>query len=160
MRVKSGFGAALVAVLVLASAPTVGAYGLTGAQRRTPAQAVTDWAEFRFDQGNTGFNVAESVLGAANVAGLELAWDRDLESFITGGSSPVLKDGVLYVAAEQGYDGHVFALDPETGTTLWTTALKYVTSLSTPAVAQGKLVIGSGDSDVYALDVATGAVAW
>src|SRR5262245_36190538 len=133
-RIMMRLGGVLVALLLLASLTNDSSVAALDYHPKD-ARASTDWAEFRFDQGNTGFNVAESVLGAANVAGLELAWDRDLESFITGGSSPVLKDGVLYVAAEQGYDGHVFALDPETGTTLWTTALKYVTSLSTPAVA-------------------------
>jgi outer membrane protein assembly factor BamB len=154
-------GVSLVAVLALASSVSAGSLsGATRAERSTAVQANVDWPDFRFDRANTGHNTAETLVGPTNVTQLQLAWDRDLGAFMTLGSSPVLKDGVLYVAAEARFHGHVFALDPQTGETQWTTALTYAFSLSAPAVAGGIVVVGSGDGNVYALDSATGEVKW
>jgi outer membrane protein assembly factor BamB len=120
----------------------------------------TDWPEFMFDRENTGENPLETIVGSGNVDQLVLAWDRDLGSFITLGSSPVLSQGVLYVAAERPGNGLVLALEPQTGTTTWVTAFPFAYSLSAPAVADGTVVVGAGSSNIYALDAVTGELRW
>jgi outer membrane protein assembly factor BamB len=124
------------------------------------AEQGTEWPEFRYDVANSGHNPLESFVGSGNVDQLSLAWDRDLESFMTLGSSPALSGGILYVAAESPSNGHVFALDPQSGATSWVTTLPFAFSLSAPAVSDGILVVGAGSSDVYALDAATGDRKW
>jgi outer membrane protein assembly factor BamB len=119
-----------------------------------------DWPEFQFDIANSGHNSVESLVGPQNVDQLQLAWEQDLGSFMTLGSSPVLVQGILYVAAEDTPTGRIFALDPQTGVTIWVTSLPFAISLSAPAVAEGVLVVGSGDGNVYAFDAGTGDGRW
>jgi glucose dehydrogenase len=125
-----------------------------------PVTLEAEWPEYRFDLGNSGHNHLETLVGPQNVDRLSLAWDQDLGSFMTLGSSPVMSGGVLYVAAESPSNGHVFALDPQSGTTSWVTTLPFAFSLSAPAVSDGILVVGAGSSDVYALDAVTGQRLW
>lgn len=104
-------------------------------------------------------------------------------SWRTGGpvpSTPALHDGRLYVVS---YDGRLHALDAATGVPLWkfategerrfearglhgaqprqqTLADPYDVFLSSPVVADGLVVFGSGDHHVYALDAVSGALRW
>jgi len=101
----------------------------------------------------------------------------------TGGpvpSTPAVHDGRVHVAS---YDGRLHTLDAATGEPLWkfategerrfearglhgsqprtqTVADPYDVYLSSPVVAQGLVVFGSGDGHVYALDAASGALRW
>jgi eukaryotic-like serine/threonine-protein kinase len=53
----------------------------------------------------------------------------------------------------------VYALNARTGTKLWSYATNgYV--ISSPAVANGVVYVGSNDSNVYALKVKTGTKLW
>lgn len=80
-------------------------------------------------------------------------------TFKTGGpivASPVIADGVVYVAS---LDGHLHALDAETGKEKW----KFKSRLpiaSTPAVTNGTLYFVSSTGALAALDVATGQPKW
>jgi outer membrane protein assembly factor BamB len=101
----------------------------------------------------------------------------------TGGpvaSSPAVAGGRVHVLS---YDGKLHTLDAATGEPVWkfatagerrfearglhgwlpknqTFADPFDVFLSSPVVAGGKVVFGSGDGHVYALDAATGALAW
>ncbi len=95
-------------------------------------------------------------------------------------SSPAVADGSVYFGS---YDANFYALDAATGTLRW----KFKTGgekrfagthlhgyepaaeampdpfdvyLSSPAVAYGLVYFGSGDANVYALDVHSGALKW
>ena len=95
-------------------------------------------------------------------------------------STPAL-DGDRLLALS--YDGRLYALDARTGEVLWkfatagerrfearglhgmqprtqTFADMYDVFLSSPLVVGGKVYFGSGDGHVYAVDAATGALAW
>jgi len=95
-------------------------------------------------------------------------------------SSPAVHDGVVYVSS---LDGKVYAVDAASGNPRWSFATggerRYTAPgihgaiprtermpdpfdvfLSSPAVANGTIYIGSGDQHVYALDAATGAMKW
>jgi len=101
----------------------------------------------------------------------------------TGGpvpSTPAVADGRVFAVS---YDGRLWALDARTGEVLWkfategerrfearglhgmqprtqTFADMYDVYLSSPLVVGGKVFFGSGDGHVYAVDAATGRLAW
>ena len=95
-------------------------------------------------------------------------------------STPALSGERLFALS---YDGRLYALDARTGEVLWkfategerrfearglhgmqprtqTFADMYDVFLSSPLVVDGKVYFGSGDGHVYAVDAATGRLAW
>jgi outer membrane protein assembly factor BamB len=95
-------------------------------------------------------------------------------------SSPAVANGVVYFASE---DGGVYAVDTQTGVLRWRFATEgehrfeapgihgikpahemmadpFDLFISSPAIANQTVYIGSGDHNVYALDAATGALRW
>jgi outer membrane protein assembly factor BamB/tetratricopeptide (TPR) repeat protein len=85
------------------------------------------------------------------VLAIELDTNEDVWVFADAGgairSSPVVASGVLYVGSD---DGYLYAVDTETGTTLW----KWKTDgrvRSSPAIADGAIFFGSFDGFVYAV---------
>jgi outer membrane protein assembly factor BamB len=95
-------------------------------------------------------------------------------------STPAVSQGLLYVLS---YDDTLYAVDVATGQAKWRFGTEgehrytathlhgtlprheampdpYDTYLSSPAVANGIVYFGSGDSHVYALDAASGALRW
>jgi outer membrane protein assembly factor BamB len=74
----------------------------------------------------------------------------------TGGAwgSPTVAGGVVYVGSDK-----VYALNASSGAFVW----NYTTGSfvqSSPAVADGKIFVGSWDGKVYALNASTGALVW
>jgi outer membrane protein assembly factor BamB len=108
---------------------------------------------------------------------------RERWRFPTGAritSSPAVADGMVYVMS---YDGTFYAVDATSGRQRWKFDTEgerrftgthlhgaipsgeampdpYDMYLSSPAVVQGTVYFGSGDSHVYALDAGTGALRW
>ncbi|MBK8057511.1 MAG: PQQ-binding-like beta-propeller repeat protein, partial [Gemmatimonadetes bacterium] len=95
-------------------------------------------------------------------------------------SSPAYHDGVVFAGS---VDGSFYAIDAATGTQKWSFATKgeqrftapgihgaiprtermpdpFDVFLSSPTIAGNVVYFGSGDHNVYALDVATGALKW
>lgn len=83
---------------------------------------------------------------------------------------PVVGYGKLFTASR---DGEVFALDPSTGEKIWSTDLSDLDNKAGffdskpsaylaggPSVGLNKVVIGSEDGDVFALDPESGALLW
>lgn len=68
----------------------------------------------------------------------------------TGGSSPILANGVLYYAGNTG----IRALDPKTGRQLWASRATGAIHWSSPIVVNGTLYIGdtTGTMTAYAID--------
>lgn len=80
-------------------------------------------------------------------------------SFKTGGaivSSPVLADGVVYITS---MDGHLFAIDEETGKEKWNFKSRMPIA-STPAISGGALYFVSSAGSLAAIDIATGKPKW
>lgn len=103
--------------------------------------------------------------------------------FATGAritSSPAVVGGMVYI---NSYDGNVYAIDAATGKQRWVFATlgerRFIAPhlngalplhepmpdpwdfyLSSPAVSQNTVYVGSGDHNVYALDAGTGRLRW
>jgi outer membrane protein assembly factor BamB len=73
-------------------------------------------------------------------------------------SSPAVVDGKVFVGSR---DGHLYAVDAETGRKLWTTDHEMSWVNSSPAVAGGLVFAGSSDNRfVQAVDAQTGKERW
>ena len=122
--------------------------GNAGKTARTQFMVRTDWPQFHFDAGHSGFNPYENVLSPANVGGLQLAW-----SYQTGGpvGSPVVANGVLYAGSA---NGNLYALNAATGALLWT-----LYGAGTPSVANSTAYVGCAKG-MCALNAGTGALLW
>ena len=108
---------------------------------------------FRFDATRSGVS-PETAIGASNASTLGVAWDTNLGGSVFSSPAVVfnqtLGERVVYV----GYKMGVAALDADTGTVIWRRATGLV--LSSPAVANGVVYVGSANHYLYALDAATG----
>jgi outer membrane protein assembly factor BamB len=69
-------------------------------------------------------------------------------------SSPVVQDGVVYVASTS-----LYALNAKDGSLLWRHRFQYGAS-SSPTVVNGTIYIGEGDDYTYALNATDGSVLW
>jgi outer membrane protein assembly factor BamB len=118
-----------------------------------------------------------------NVYAVDAESGRQIWKRTTGGPAPctpAVVDGVVYIGS---YDGKFYALDAKTGQLKWkfrtegerrfeaknlhgmlpktqTIADPYDIYLSSPVVAQGAVYFGSGDGNVYAVDIVTGEQRW
>ena len=80
-------------------------------------------------------------------------------TFKTGGavvSSPVIADGVVYITS---MDGHLFAIDQESGKEKWNFKSRMPIA-SSPAISGGLLYFVSSAGSLAAIDVATGKPKW
>ena len=127
-----------------------------GAQ--TPFLVRTNWSQFHFDADGTRLNPYENVLNVNNVGSLGLLWRYRTRNFVA--CSPVVADGVVYVATENGnFDfGWLSAVNADTGVKLWAYSTGPVDT--SPAVANGAVYVGSGNENVWALNARTGALLW
>ena len=118
-----------------------------------------------------------------NVYAVDAASGRQRWMARTGGpvaSSPAVAGGRVFAVS---YDGRLYAFDVHSGEVLWKFATEgerrfeakglhglqprnqtypdlYDVYLSSPLVVDGKVVFGSGDGHVYAVDAASGRLAW
>jgi outer membrane protein assembly factor BamB len=120
----------------------------------------------------------DNFLYAVNRDSGALTWKFETKGRVV--SSPAVAGGMVYFGS---YDGNFYAVDATSGALKW----KFATAgerrfaakhlhgaepaaetmpdpwdcyLSSPTVANGKVIFGSGDGTVYALDAASGAKVW
>lgn len=127
--------------------------------------------------GSPGISGNVVVIGSfdKNIYGIDARSGDLIWKFDTGGiirSSPTIYDDVVYIGSHCRYtecarfyedtfprEGFVFAIDLFTGEEIW----KFKADdevLSTPAVYQEKVYVGSSDMTIYALDSNSGDVIW
>ena len=114
----------------------------------TTANPGGDWPQFHCDQAQSGVvpgNLPEQ---------LSLVWRFNAGDEIK--SSPAIVDGRVYVGA---LDGHVYALDLQTGKQLWAIALDDMVE-APPALVEDTVYIGTLAGTLYALDAESGATRW
>lgn len=107
---------------------------------------------FRFNPQRTGVYQDSSSEGSAGAA---TTW-----RFETGGaaSSPVLADGVVYVASR---DGHLYALEEDTGEEVWRFDSGEAIAVNASSVISGDTVYTGNDAGtLFALDRHTGELMW
>jgi len=118
-----------------------------------------------------------------NVYAVDAASGRQRWMAHTGGpvaSTPAVSEGRVFAVS---YDGRLYAFDARSGEVLWKFATEgerrfeakglhglqprsqtypdlYDVYLSSPLVVDGRVVFGSGDGHVYAVDAASGTLAW
>jgi outer membrane protein assembly factor BamB len=135
---------------------TVTATGETSGQSAEATFLVrTNWPRFHFDNANTGFNPYENVISTSNVSTLVQRWA--VPTIDGGAPDPIVAYGRVYVAPT---DGVVRALDPATGTLLWSYDTGGTMSGTAPTAAGNLIYIGNDNGVVLALSVSTGLPVW
>jgi serine/threonine-protein kinase len=108
---------------------------------------------------NNTVYVGVYAIDAVNATTGDMIWrysDGLFNCLVWSACAPAVADGVVY--AEDGFpDYTVYAVDTSTGGLRWKSP---VGGLSSPAVANGVVYLGSDDNHIYALNAKTGAVLW
>jgi quinate dehydrogenase (quinone) len=152
VRMKLGLiGAGMLAAVVTAAATFQKPDGVD-------SRADGEWRSYGRDPGAQRFSPLTQIT-PKNVAALESAWTLD-----TGAQNlqvtPTVIDGVMYVTASST----VFALEPETGRTIWKHDAGAAVSRRGVAFWPGdgrigpRLYSGAGDGRMMALDARTGSI--
>ena len=153
--------------------------GETGASVPAPAGWVTDERVSRADEDDPGAWLAYgrtfeeqrfsplAGIDRGNVAGLGVAWFKDLETYHPVEATPLVVDGVMYFTAPWNV---AYAVDAATGEELWSfdpavpgeTARKACCGVISRglAVYEGRVHLATLDGRLLALDAATGARLW
>lgn len=114
-----------------------------------PALASADWPQAKHDAQHT------SAAGSTLTPPLAVDWQKNIGGEIV--SSPVIYNGTLLACNGDG--NKLYALDAGSGRQLWEFA-SYGPIESTPAAANGSVVVCSYDGFVYRLDASSGTVKW
>ena len=125
-----------------------------------------DWLTGGHDAGQT-YSSPLKKIDAGNVGKLGFAWSYDLTSTHGQEATPVVVDGVMYTSAPWGF---VHALDARTGKKLWSFDPKVDGAISNKvccgivnrglSFAKGRVFVAAIDGRLFALDAASGKVAW
>jgi len=115
--------------------------------------------ESQFDSFDIDWTIGPCAPGALSSASARTAvGEKPLcssrRAFRDVDSSPVMTEKGLLSGC---YCGGVFLVDPDTGATIWQTA---VLGPSTPLVVGDRAFVTSADGAAYALDIATGKIRW
>lgn len=135
----------IAGVLMAASVRSAGTDSYAGKEWAAPAG---DWASTRYS--------TLSQINLQNVKQLGGAWI--VETPDRAEATPIVKDGRMFVVTTAGA---ILALDPATGTTLWT--FKPETPFSGKrgiGIGEGLLFAGLRNSNVMAISQETGKVVW
>jgi len=176
-RMRRRHPGAIAGVVVLVVAAALALAGCGGGSKNVSAFTADelttlpqqDW----ITNGGTVFNQRYSPLdqvNRSNVAGLKGVWRVHLNSATafkySGEAQPLVYDGIAYVSTGAS---DVFALDVETGKTLWQYAGNLNQSINTVccgwtsrgvALGDGRVYLGKLDGTLVALDAGSGKQVW
>ena len=140
----------LSSVLGLVSALACGLAAPGSAIAQGPGTKDGQWTYLGGDAWHTRYTPLEQI-EPSNFEELEIAWEWKAASFgpSTSRATPTYVDGKLITVS--GDRRHVVALDPATGEVHRRTGLQN-SCISSPAIAEGKVFVGSWDDHIYALD--------
>jgi eukaryotic-like serine/threonine-protein kinase len=128
-----------------------------------------DWTAFGYDAGHAGSNPTETLIGAGNVAGLEVDWSVPTGTNVAYEQSPAVSGDVVVTGTsvplgDGTYGGTVRAVSAATGAELWVRDVGVAPEA--PAIAHGLVYVGGGcyaagsPSTLRAYDLHTGALRW
>ena len=157
---------ALAATLMLASAPLAQQRGVDDAALRGADGDSANWITYGRTYSEQRFSPLKQI-DEQSIGKLGLAWFYDLGTTRGIETTPLVKDGVLYVSSAWSV---VYAFDAKTGKLLWKydpqvpkEHAKYVCcDVVNRGVAlyQGRVYVGALDGRLIALDAQTGERAW
>jgi len=106
-------------------------------------------------------NVFIGTLGG-NFYALDLDNGQTIWTINTGNpisTSPAYQNGLVFFGAEN--PGEIYAVDADTGAVEWQYAIPSGAAVyASPAVTDGKVIVGSSDGNLYCLDSLEGNVLW
>lgn len=126
-----------------------------------------DWRMFAGTPEHVSYNSTETVINRDTIGTLQPAWTQSFKGGFA--AAPTVVNGILYVG---GWNGYFYAIDGQDGRVLWQTYVGKSAEPEVPecqpaigvtaqAVVSGNTVIvGGGDSAIYALNKGTGAQIW
>jgi alcohol dehydrogenase (cytochrome c) len=140
--------------------------GVTPDQLANAQQDPNSWLTYGRDLGAQRYSPL-SQIDTSNASGLGLAWKKSLGAPTSMEGTPIVSNGVEYVTTGKSA---IFALDAKTGKTIWS----YVYPLPVSSYAKAccnidnrgvtltgdKLVFGTLDAHLVALDAKTGKLLW
>ncbi len=149
------------------------AFGLLGAMLTLVAgpglaESGKEWTVAGGDYGNTRYSSLDQI-DTSNVDQLSVAWMQSLGSTHSQEATPLVIDGVLYIATSAG-PAYVFALDAASGEPIWTHQPEMPPDYHSVvccghanrgvAFADGRIFFGRLDAMLVALDANTGEELW
>ncbi len=143
-------GAAAVLFSLLAGSSAIAADG-----GGTVQTAKGDWPQAGFDSAHSGFNRFEHTLTRSTVRHLTEIWKAEIGGGIF--TSPVVGDGKVFIG---GGDGHMYAFDAATGSSLWVGPQQKLFFIGSAATSHGLVFASSVYQTLVAYRAGTGAVAW
>lgn len=151
----------LAAALVLGLAQ--GASAASWSDLTKAGEDGSNWLVYGGDLGQMRFSPNDEI-NSSNVKDLEVKWIFQTGVLGSFENTPVVQDGVMYVTTPHN---HVFAVDAKTGKELWHYQAKLGTTIFCcgpnnrgVAVSGDKVIFGTLDARLIALDKKTGKVAW
>ncbi|MBU3921307.1 MAG: PQQ-binding-like beta-propeller repeat protein, partial [Alphaproteobacteria bacterium] len=124
------------------------------------------WLTTGGDAGKTHYSRLDRI-NRSNAASLGVAWEYETLTKRGLEATPIVVDGVMYTS---GVLGAVYALDARTGEELWTFQPEVDMQVNRAAccdmvnrgvaVWKGQVYVAALDGILYALDAATGEIAW
>ena len=137
----------------------------SGLSFTTPIATDTNWGDFGFDNAHHRENIHEYLLGAGNVANLQLEWTAQTKTGLK--DSPVYANGLVYIGS---MDGNLDAYNATSGQLQWQFDCECIfRSYSSPLVDPANNLVFFGTvghsnegipSPIYALDAQTGQLRW
>jgi alcohol dehydrogenase (cytochrome c) len=120
-----------------------------------------DWLMWRRTPDGWGYSPLNQI-NRNNVQQLRMAWTRGLGTFGNQEGTPLVHDGVMYVASPGDY---IMAIEAKTGDVLWEYRRKLPDGMRgktnrTMAMWGNLIINASTDHFIYALDAQTGKLAW
>jgi alcohol dehydrogenase (cytochrome c)/quinohemoprotein ethanol dehydrogenase len=141
------------------------AANVTGARLLKAAEEPGQWMTYGGTYSEQRFSPLRKV-DANNVSTLGLQWFADYETNQNQHGSPLYIDGVIYVSTARNV---VYAFDAKSGEQLWKynplihgERLRYNVGLVNRGIAawRGKIIMGTLDARLVAIDAKTGKEAW
>lgn len=166
MSGSRGLAAGLAIALLALAGCEKGPAAIDRARLLAAARHPEQWLTTGGDFGKTHYSGLDAIDGDS-VARLGYAWSLDTDTNRGLEATPIVVDGVMYTS---GVAGRVYALDAATGRQIWrfepqvdprayrATCCDQVNR--GVAVWRGRVYVAALDGVLYALDAATGKVAW
>ncbi len=155
-----------VAVLLLISACHKGPAAIDRGRLLAASKHPQQWLTTGGDFGKTHYS-GLAAIDAASVSRLGYAWGFDTDTDRGLEATPIVVDGVMYTS---GVAGRAYGLDARSGKLIWRFEPKVDPRVHRAtccdqvnrgvAVWRGRVYVAALDGVLYALDAATGKVAW